>query len=136
MTYVLAAGLQAAVYARLTADSALAALVGAAVFDAAPAGGLPPVYVALGPEDAVQRSDKTGQAALHRFAISVVTEEAGFYLAKQVAGAVEVALTGTPLGLGRGRVVSLNFQSARARRAGSGTRRRIDLQFRAILDDA
>ena len=50
MSFVLSAPLQQAVYAALRDDAALAELVGAAIFDAAPAGVLPPVYVQLGDE--------------------------------------------------------------------------------------
>ena len=135
MTYVLAAGLQEAVFQRLSASAAVSGLVGGAVFDAAPEGRLPPLYVALGPEDAVERSDKTGRAARHQFTISIVSEKAGFHLAKQLAGAVEEALTDGSVTLSRGRLVSLMFYKARARRVGSGARRRIDMQFRALVDD-
>lgn len=136
MTYVLAAGLQEAVYARLSGDVALVALVGTAIFDAAPAGQIPSIYVAIGPEDAVASRDKTGRAALHKFTVSVVSEDAGFQAAKLVAGAIDEALTSVSLPMARGTVVSLFFQKARARRERAGTKRRIDMQFQAHVDDA
>ncbi len=135
MTYALAASLQQAVFARLTGDPALVALVGAAIFDAAPPGPVPPLYVALGPEDVRERSDKTSRAALHRFSVSIVSEAGGFHAAKEVAGAVEAALTASPLALSRGHVVALDFERAEARREQNGKRRRVDMRFRAMVDD-
>ncbi|OSP54343.1 DUF3168 domain-containing protein [Pseudoruegeria sp. SK021] len=136
MTYVLASCLQEAVFARLTGDTALAGLVGTAIFDAAPQGQLPSIYVAIGPEDVVARSDKTGRTAQHRFVVSIVTDEAGFQAAKRVAAVVDTALTTARLPMARGTVVSLSFYKAKARRERAGTRRRIDLQFQALVDDA
>lgn len=135
MTYALAAPLQAAVYERLSGDPAIVALVGTAVFDAAPQGTLPPLYVAIGPEEARDRSDKTARAALHRFGVSIVSEAGGFHAAKVLAGAVEAALTEVPLTLVRGRVVAMSFERAEARRERNGKRRRIDMRFRALVDD-
>ena len=134
MSYGAAAALQAAVYQRLAGDGALAALVGDAIYDAAPAGALPALYVSLGPEDVRDRSDKTGAGAQHRFTVSVISDAAGFHAAKQAAAAVSDALTGAGLTLARGRLVGLYFDRARARRSGPGTRR-IDLRFHARVDD-
>lgn len=135
MSYGAAAALQEAVYQRLTGDAGLAALVGGAVFDAVPRGPLPATYVTLGPEEVRDRADGTGGGAWHRFTVSVVTEKAGFQGAKQVAAAVSDALAGAELDLSRGRLAGLHFFRARARRAGSGDLRRIDLTFRARVDD-
>jgi hypothetical protein len=136
MSYGAAAALQAAVYARLSGDAALTALVGAAVFDAAPGGPVPPIYVALGPEVVRDRSDATSAGAEHEFTISVVTETAGFQAAKQAAGAVSDALVDAPLTLARGHLVRLDFWRAEAARVGSGTLRRITLTFRAFVSDS
>jgi hypothetical protein len=134
MSYASAAALQAAVYQRLVGDAAVAGLVGAAVYDAVPPGPLPPTYLSLGPEDARDRSDKTGAGAEHDFTVSVVTDAAGFQTAKALAGAVSDALVGADLALTRGRVVDLWFLRARARRVGAADQRRIDLWFRARVD--
>lgn len=136
MTYALAAPLQQAIFARLASDPALGALVGTAIFDAAPAGPVPPLYIALGPEEVRDRSDKTSRAALHRFSVSVVSEGGGFHTAKSVAGAVEAALTTAPIALSRGHIVALDFERAEARREQNGKRRRVDLRFRAMVDDS
>ncbi|MCZ0810702.1 MAG: DUF3168 domain-containing protein [Pseudomonadota bacterium] len=136
MSYGVAAGLQAAIYQRLTQDGALAALVGDAIYDALPAGdSLPDTYVTLGPEDVRARGDGTGGGAWHRIIISVVTSATGFHGAKQVAGAVGDALGTGAMTLERGRLVSLRFDRARAAREGSGALRRIDLSFRARIED-
>ncbi|WP_299843150.1 DUF3168 domain-containing protein [uncultured Roseovarius sp.] len=135
MSYAAAAALQEAVFQKLSGDSSLAALVGNAVYDTLPVGNLPTTYVTLGPEDVRDRSDKSGGGAWHRFTISVITESGGFYVAKQVAGTINDALVGADLNLTRGRLAGLHFFRARAKREGTGNLRRIDLTFRARVDD-
>ena len=133
MSYGVAPDLQAAVYQRLTGDPALAALVGGAIFDAPPAGALPVLYVVLGEERVRAAGDKTHRGARHRVRVDVVTAEAGFAGAKAAAAAVSDALNGAALALGRGALVALDFERARARRRGG--ERRIELGFRAIVED-
>ncbi|TCO70913.1 DUF3168 domain-containing protein [Rhodovulum euryhalinum] len=135
MSYGAAAALQAAIYQRLAGDAALASLVGSAIYDVVPAGELPPTYVSLGPEEARDASDKTGEGALHYLTISVVTVAAGFAQAKTAAGAISDALVGASLTLSRGRLVGLWFDRARARRVGTKDERRIDLRFAARVED-
>ncbi|MDV7269986.1 DUF3168 domain-containing protein [Thioclava sp. A2] len=134
MSYAVAAALQAAVYQTLLADPALQALVGTAVYDAVPPGTVTGTYVSLGPEDAVDASDKTGDGARHDFVVSVVTDAAGFQAAKEVAAAISDALVDAPLMLARGSLVGLWFVSAKARRVRTGEARRIDLTFRARVE--
>ncbi|WP_425071042.1 DUF3168 domain-containing protein [Sagittula sp. S175] len=134
MTYALSGALQTAVYGLLQADPALETLVGEAIFDCPPAGTLPPLYVALGPERVREAGDKDGNGAWHEFDISVVTENAGFLTAKQAAGAISDALHGADLTLGRGVLVGLWFLRAKAGLEADG-RRRIDLTFRARVED-
>ena len=112
----------------------LSDLVGAAVYDAVPAGTVTGIYVSLGPEDARDASDKTGDGAVHDFIVSVITDEAGFQAAKQVAEAISDALLGAELVLSRGHVVGLWFLKAKARRVEKGATRRIDLTFRARVE--
>lgn len=135
MSYAISAALQEAVFHKLSNDTALTALVGTAIYDAFPTGKLPPIYVALGPEDVRAQSDLTGGGAWHRFIVSVVTENAGFLNAKQAAAAVNDALVDADLALSRGQLAGLHFFRARARREGTGQLRRIDLTFRARVDD-
>ena len=134
MSYAGSGALQAAVYQRLASDAPLAALVGSAIYDVVPAGTLPTTYVTIGPEDARDASDKTGHGAEHRFTVSVVTGAAGFQVAKEAAGAISDALVDADLSLDRGRLVSLGFLRARARRVQKNDVRRIDLTFRARVE--
>lgn len=135
MSYAMAAALQTAVYSRLAGDGALGALVPGAIYDAAPPGAAAGTYVSLGPEDARDASDQVGRGAFHEFVVSVVTEAAGFQTAKLVAAAVSDALDGAPLVLSRGRLVGLWFLRARARRVEEADVRRIDLTFRARVEE-
>lgn len=134
MSYAGAAALQAAVYQRLVSDPAVVALVGAAVHDAPAADLSGGTYVMLGPEAVRDASDMTGRGAWHDFVVSVVSEEAGFQVAKETAAAVTDALTRQELVLARGRVVGLWFLRAEARRVEKAGKRRIDLTFRARVE--
>ncbi len=135
MSYAVSAALQAAVYQQLHTDTALAQLVGTAIYDAQPNGTLPSTYVLLGSEQVQGVADSGGYGAWHRFTISVVSDAAGFHTAKSVAAAINDALVDAPLTLARGQLVALNFFRARARREGAGDIRRIDIIFRARVDD-
>ncbi len=135
MSYAISASLQAAVFQHLTLDPNLSALVGTDIYDALPPGILPLAYVSLGPESVRDKSDVTGHGALHVFTVSVVTDVAGFDTAKTIGAAVSDALVDADLTLTRGQLVSLNFYRASAKRVGTGQGRRIDLTFRARVDD-
>ena len=135
MTYAIAAALQKAVFERLQADTTVTGLVGSAIYDAIPPGIVGGTYVSLGPEDVRDAADDTGYGAWHEITVSVVTDEAGFNGAKQVATAVSDALVDAPLTLDRGALVALNFYRARARRVQDADVRRIDLRFRARVQD-
>lgn len=131
MSYASSAALQTAIFARLSGDPALA---GVAIVDAMPPGVPAGSFVLLGPEQAVDQSDKTGGGAEHRVEIAVISDAAGFLPAKTIAGAVSAALVDADLPLGVGRLVSLHFTRATARRLDEGSVRRIDLQFRARIE--
>ncbi|KAA2317411.1 DUF3168 domain-containing protein [Pseudooceanicola sediminis] len=135
MSYAVSAALQAAIFQQLSSDAALVALVGANIFDAPPTGTPPATYVSLGEERVSDRSDMTGAGALHDLTVSVITEEDGFQVAKSVAAVISDSLAQPLPALTRGVVVSLNFLKARARRDGNGTLRRIDMKFRARVQD-
>ena len=55
--------------------------------------------------------------------------------AKDAAGAVSDALIDADLTLARGRLIYLAFDRALAKLEGTGTQRRIDLRFRARVED-
>ncbi|WP_208352933.1 DUF3168 domain-containing protein [Pseudaestuariivita rosea] len=131
MSYAVSAALQAAVYQRLADDAGITA----PIYDAVPAGTLPDTYVTLGPEDVRDRSDKTGAGATHIFTVSVITDAAGFQSAKALAGLISDALVDADLTLTRGHLIGLHFEKAAARRVENGQARRIDLKFRAHVED-
>lgn len=135
MTYGVSAALQTAVFGALSGDTDLSNLVGGAIFDAEPAGLLPEIYVTLGAETVRAQSDASGGGAVHEFVISVVTDAAGFSMAKQAAVSICDVLIDADLELSRGRLVSCRFAKAKAARVENGTARRIDLSFRARVDD-
>ena len=135
MSYGVSAALQAAIYQHLLADAALTALVGTAIYDNPPAGAVLGTYVSLGPEDVRNRSDIVGYGALHMITISVISDAAGFQVAKEVGAAVSDALQGAALTLTRGALCYINFDRATARRVGTGETRRIDLRFNARVED-
>ena len=131
MSYAAAAALQAALYSRL---SAYPALNGVSIVDAVPPGTAPGTFVIIGPEQALDQSDTSGAGAEHRFEVAIVSDATGFLMAKTVAGAVSQALVDAPLSLGTGRLVSIRFLRATARRLDEGSARRIDMTFRARIE--
>ncbi|PSL20577.1 DUF3168 domain-containing protein [Shimia abyssi] len=135
MSYGMADVLQAAVYQTLIADLTLDGIVSGAIYDEVPSGTVPTTYVTLGTEMALDRSDATGDGAEHRFTVSVVSGASGFSLAKQAAAAVSDALHRADLSLSRGQLIFLNFDRAKAKRDTANSLRRIDLSFRARVED-
>lgn len=135
MSYALSSALQAAVYQALLDDTDLNALVGTAIYDALPVGTIPPLYVSLGPETVLDASDSTGVGAVHRFTVSVVSDTPAFAAVKVAAGAVSDVLHGADLTLSRGRLVLMAFEQATAARIDGAIGRRIDLRFKARVED-
>ncbi|MCJ7873744.1 DUF3168 domain-containing protein [Marinovum sp. 2_MG-2023] len=135
MSYAVAVALQTALYQHLSADAALGAIVGSAIYDAIPSGSLPSIYVTLGTETARDRSDQTGNGAAHDIGISIITDAPGFQQAKEAAVAVSDALDDPALALSRGSLVGLWFQRAKATRDTTAGTRRIDMIFRARVED-
>ncbi|MGB0799260.1 MAG: DUF3168 domain-containing protein [Planktomarina sp.] len=135
MTYAVSSALQQAVYQTLVNDPALTALVGSDIYDALPTGGVPNTYVSLGPEEVQDASDVCADGARHEMVISVVTDTSGFQSAKDIAAAVCDALIGANLTLSRGHLIGLWFLRAKAARTDNGNSRRIDLTFRARVQD-
>jgi hypothetical protein len=138
VSYALAAALQAAVYARLTADAALWDLVADKIYDA-PLGleleDVAPDHVTIGEETARPWTTKTSAGAIHDFEVTVHSGRDGFDAAKKIAGAVCDALVDAPLGIEGGRCVALRFLRARAARGPAPEKRTIALRFRAVIDE-
>ncbi|MHA7873877.1 DUF3168 domain-containing protein [Roseivivax sp.] len=133
MSYAISEALQTALFARLSGDPALTALVGAHVYDALPEGALPETYVTLGPEVVRDASDMGGRGAWHEVEVNVYSSAAGFRDAKRAAAAIGAALEAPGLTLGQGRLVALTFRKAEARHVRDG-RRRIALRYRARVE--
>jgi hypothetical protein len=131
MSYAGTAALQSAIFGHL---SAVPELAGITIMDAMPSGGGAGTFILLGPEEALDQSDATGAGAEHRVVISVISDATGFLAAKTVAVVISDALIGADLVLSRGRLVSLGFIKAVARRLEDGEVRRIDLTFRARIE--
>lgn len=130
------AALHRAIYAILANDTDISAIIGGHIYDALPAGPLPEVFISLGAEVMTDRSDKTGGGSEHEFVISVITTQPGFLRAKDVAAAIGRALLEDAPAFGDLPVVYLNFTRADARRDTDTQTRRIDLRFRARIDQA
>ena len=135
MSYALSSALQSTVYQALLDDAALTALVDTAVYDALPVGAVPSMYVSLGPETVTDASDATGVGEVHQFSISVVGDTPAFAAVKTAAGAVSDVLHGADLTLSRGRLVLMTFERATAARIDGASGRRIDLRFKARVED-
>ncbi|MEP5730948.1 MAG: DUF3168 domain-containing protein [Sulfitobacter sp.] len=135
MSFAMSGPLQKAVYDALRADTSLGLIVGGAVYDAVPKGALPQIYVLLGTETVTDASDGSGNGAVHRFTVSVVTTTPGFAQAKAAAGAVSDALQDADLTLSRGKLVTLRFDRARAVQINGASTRQIDLRFNARVQD-
>src|SRR5690606_1235065 len=114
-----------------------AALVGDAIYDALPASPPAGTHVAIGPEDVAAAGDLTGGGGRHAFTVSGLAggEDTGGFAPVQAAAAeAGAAVEDGAVTLGDGHLVGLCFLRARARRAGVGAGRRVDLTFRARID--
>lgn len=131
MSYGAAAALQTAIYGLLSSAPALS---GALVVDAMPPAAGAGAFVLIGPEEVLDQSDKSGDGAEHRIVVSVISDATGFLTAKTLASGVSDCLTGATPALTTGRVVSIQFARAVARRLGDGDVRRIDLTFRVRIE--
>lgn len=138
MTYALSQALQTAVYTRLSQDTALLDLVGQDIYDAPPPlppAEAPPLHVTLGEERVQDGSTKTSTGAVHDFTVTVHARTEGFSRPKAAAAAVCEALLPADLALDRGHLVDLRLLFARADRGRANQPRRVELRFRAVLED-
>lgn len=135
MTYAIGASLQRAVFARLVGEAEIIEIVGPNIYDAVPPGTEPDVFVLIGEEVVRDRSTKTSDGAYHDFTVSVFAKQQGFANSKVLAAIICDSLLVADLSLDRGRVTGLWFRRARTRRGRAPDRRRIDLQFRAHVED-
>lgn len=122
--------LQKAIYARLAADEALAALVGGRIHDNAPGDvGLP--YLTLGDNDT---RDWPGGTE-HRLSLHVFSRGGGRAEAKTIIGAANAALHDAALTLEGHALVNLRFLDATTRRERDGETWRGTIRFRAVTEE-
>lgn len=138
MSYAFSWPLQQALFAALSADATVAALVAGRIYDAAPhatgTGAQDGPWIVLGDEQVDAWSTATDRGAAHAIQISVVGGAGGFGALKRLADAVcEVALG--PLSLSRGRIVTAHFLGGRTRRIEGAGLRQIDLRFRLAIEE-
>lgn len=124
--------LQEALYAALSGDAALSALVGGRIHDEPvhlddPAAD-PGPYVTLGDERVRDWSAVGMTGATHETQVSVHSAAGGFREVKEIAAEIERVLVTADLSLSGGRVVTRVLRGARARRIAEGGRR-IDLAW-------
>lgn len=138
MSIVLSASMQAALFETLVTDPALSALIGDAVYDATPAtdGSVPMgEYLTIGTGDIRPFDTATSAGGVHDFDVTVHSASEGFSKAKLVAAAVGQALSDAALPIAGGTTVALRFVRARAKRGAAPELRRIELRFRAVLEE-
>ncbi len=138
MSLALSGELQGAVYTALANDAALMALVGNEIYDAPlPSGGALPEgeHVTLGEETVKPFNTMTSRGAVHDIDIFVHSTASGFSAAKDVIRAIGDVLDDSTLSLASGNMVRLHFLKARARRGVAPELRRVELRFRAVLEE-
>lgn len=125
--------LQQAVYATLSVDSAVAALVGSAIFDAVPRDGdFPRIVIGEGQE--LDWSTATDEGSEHRFLVTVWSRKEGHGEAKQIATAIQDALHEAELTVTGQSLISLRHLSTDFARERDGKTWRATLKFRAVLE--
>ncbi len=138
MSLALSGALQGAIYSALTGDAALVALVGVEIYDAPlPSGGALPLgeHVTLGEEVVKPFGSVTSSGGVHDFDVVVHSTANGFAAAKTVAAAVSGVLVDADLAVVGGHLVSLRFLKAKAKRGVAPELRRIEMRFRAVVED-
>jgi hypothetical protein len=136
MSVVHSAALQSAIYQELIGAVSISSLIGANVFDAVPSASAATTYVLIGEEKVLSRSDFGKAASRHDVTVNVVSTASGFSDAKIVASEICNVLDGSALNLTSGNLRNIQFISAKSRRDTGAAERRIDLIFRALIDEA
>lgn len=130
-----ALALQQAVFAALTADAGVIALLGSPprVFDEVPRDAALP-YAVIGDASESDWSTKTDHGASLLFGVQIWSRAAGYQEVKLIAGAVRAALDGAALALSGATLIDLGFDSASYARESDGVTRRAELKFRALIE--
>jgi len=130
------ADLQKSVYAALTADATLLAMLGGPrVYDDVPRGASLP-YLTVG--QSTLRDWSTGEAEGHEhiFTLHVWSDAAGRKQTCEIAGAARAALHDRPLALAGHRLVNLRHEFSETRREADGETYHGILRFRAVTEAA
>jgi len=127
--------LQQAVFAALSADAGVIALLGSppCLYDEVPRDVAMP-YAVIGEAVESDWSTKTDSSAALIFSVKAWSRAAGFGELKQIAGAVRGAVDGAALTLGGATLIALRFESAVYARESDGLTRRAEIKFRALIE--
>jgi hypothetical protein len=126
--------LQQSVFAALTADTALTALLGAGrIFDDVPQGTALP-YVTLGQATLRDASTSTEEAAEHSLTVHVWSGARGKKETHAVLAAIRAALHDRSLALAGHRLVNLRHEFSEVRRDPDGETIRGTARFRAVTE--
>jgi hypothetical protein len=128
-----ALALQAALFAALRSDAALAALTGGRIHDAAPQDtGFP--HLALADLASVDASDSAGAGAEHFATFLVWSRAGGRRETLEILGAMSACLDGAALPLAGHHLVSLAVERTETRREPDGRTFRGLMQLRAVTE--
>ncbi len=131
-----ASALQKAIFARLSGDAALAALVGAdGVADRRLTEPASPLVVIAG-IDSLDHSTATEAGEEHVVTLEAWSEAAGHRQAQAIAGAVRAALHDAALPLAGHHLVLLLHRDTRLRREAKSRFHRAEMRFRAVTEPA
>jgi len=122
--------LQQAVFAALSGDAALTALIGARIFDGVPETAALP-YLVLGEASETAAADN---AISHTLALHIWSRAGGTREVKQIAAAARSCLDGAALSLADHALIDLRFASADYSRQSDGKTFRAVLRFTAFTE--
>ena len=126
--------LQQSVFAALSADAALTALLGPGrIFDDVPQGTALP-YVALGRTTAQDWSTGSEDGTEHLFTVHVWSGATGKKQAHEILGAVRAALHEQPLAVAGHSLINLRHQHSEIRRGPDGETIHGTARFRAVTE--
>jgi len=126
--------LQQSVFAALTADAALTALIGAGrIYDDVPQGSALP-YIALGQVTARDWATGSEDGNEHILMVHVWSNAKGKKQAHEILGAVRNALHDRPLALTGHRLINLRHEFSQARRDPDGETIHGTARFRAVTE--
>ena len=129
-----ASALQKAIFARLSGDAALTALVGAnGITDRRLAEPASPLVVIAG-IDSTDHSTATEAGEAHMVTLEAWSEAAGHRQAQAIAAVVRAALHDAPLALAGHHLVLLLHRDTRLKRDGKSRFHRAEMRFRAVTE--